>query len=60
MTEDFRDADEGDFGIVGDNVNAGLAHLRTAHAEEGHVRALLQGGGEARGVHIPGSFACGK
>jgi hypothetical protein len=60
VAEDFRDADDGDFGIIGDNVNASGAHLWAAHAEEGHIDPLLQGGCQARSVHIPGSFACGK
>src|ERR1700730_12031450 len=33
VAEDFGDADDGDFGIVGDDVDAGGAHLRTAHTE---------------------------
>src|SRR5690349_16053762 len=58
--EDFGDADNGDFGIVGDDFDAGGAHLRTAHAENGDVQALLERGGEASGVHVSGSFAGGE
>ena len=39
MAEDFGDADDGDFGIVGDDVDASGAHLRAAHAEDFHVGA---------------------
>ena len=59
VAENFRDADDRDFFIVGDDVNACGAHLRAAHAEESDVHAFLKRGGEAGGVHIPGSFACG-
>ena len=41
MTENFRDADDGHFGIIGDDVNAGGAHLRAAHAEESDVEAFF-------------------
>ncbi len=37
----FGNADDGDFGIVGDDVDAGGAHLGAAHAEDGNVEALL-------------------
>ena len=43
VLEDFGDANDGDFGIVGDDVNAGGAHLRAAHAEEGHVACVAAG-----------------
>lgn len=59
MAESFRDADDGDFGVVGDDVNARGAHLRAAHAKERDVHAFLQSRGETRGVHVPGSFAGG-
>ena len=48
MAEDFGDADDGDFGVVGDDVHAGGAHLRAAHAEDFYVGALL--GGRWRGA----------
>ena len=60
MAENFRDADNGDFFVIGDDVHACRAHLRAAHAEEGDVHAFLERGGEACGVHIPGSFASGN
>ena len=60
VAEDFGDADDGDFGVVSNDVNASGAHLRTAHAEESEVgKALLKSGGEACGVHIPRDFASG-
>ena len=49
----------GDFLVIGDDVNACSAHLRAAHAEESYVHAFLESSGQARGIHIPGSFACG-
>src|SRR6202040_4232383 len=52
MTENFGYANDGDLGIVGDDVDASGAHLRPPHAEDFFVVALLQGGGEARGVHV--------
>jgi hypothetical protein len=60
MAEDFGDTDDGDFGVVGDDVDAGGAHLRAAHAEDFYVGALLERGGEARGVHVARSFAGGE
>ncbi len=54
------DSDDGDFRIVGDDFDAGSAHLRTAHAENQDVQALLQRGCKARGVHVSGSFAGGE
>ena len=60
MAEDFGDADDGDFGVVGDDVNACGAHLWAAHAEDFYVGALLEGGGEAGGVHVAGGFAGGE
>ena len=60
MAENFRDAEDGDFGIIGDDINACGAHLRAAHAEERDIHAFLQCSREARGVHVPGSFACGN
>ena len=60
MSEDFGDADDGDFGVVGDDVDAGCAHLRAAHAEDFYVGAWLEGGGEAGGVHVAGGFAGGE
>ena len=42
MAEDFGDADDGDFGVVGDDVHARGAHFRrAAHAEDLHVGAFL-------------------
>src|SRR5689334_8914217 len=58
--QDFGDAHDGNFRIIGDDLDARGAHLRAAHAEDGDVEALLQSGGEPRGVHVPGSFAGGK
>src|ERR1700737_3413593 len=55
--EDFGDADDGHFGVVGDDVDAGGAHLRAAHAEDFEVSALLERNGQARGVHVAASFA---
>ena len=52
--------DYGDFGIVGDDVYPRCAHLRAAHAEDFDVGALLQGGGQARGVHVAAGFAGGE
>ena len=60
MAEDFSDADDGDFGVVGDDVDARGAHLWAAHAEYFDVGALLEGGGEAGGVHVAGGFAGGE
>ena len=60
MAEDFGDADDGDFGVVGDDVYARGAHLRAAHAENFYIGALLEGGGEAGGVHVAGGFAGGE
>ncbi len=60
MAEDFGDADDGDFGVVGDDVHACGTHLRAAHAENFYVGAFLEGGGEARGVHVAGGFAGGE
>src|SRR5258708_19997913 len=58
--EHFGDSDDGDLRIVSDDFDAGGAHLGAAHAEDCDVEALLQGGGEAGGVHVPGSFAGGE
>src|ERR1700682_2056421 len=41
MAEDFGDASDGDFGVVGDDVDAGGTHLRATHAEDFEVGALL-------------------
>ena len=60
VAEDFGDADDGDFGVVGDDVDAGGAHLRATHAEDFYVGALLDSGGEAGGVHVAGGFAGGE
>lgn len=59
MAENFRNANDGDFGVVGNDVNAGGAHLRATHAKERDVHAFLQSRGETGGVHVPGSFAGG-
>jgi len=53
----FRDAENGYFGVVGDDIGARGAHLRSAHAENFHVRSLLQLGGKARGIHVSARFA---
>ena len=58
--EDFGDAYDGNFGIISDDFNAGGAHMRPAHAEEGYLEALLQSSSQTRGVHVPGSFTCGE
>src|SRR4029077_2255606 len=55
--KDFGDAHYRDFGVVGDDLDAGRAHLRATHAEERYVHALLESDGETGGVHITGSFA---
>src|SRR5712692_274625 len=34
VAEDFRDTYDGDFGVVGNDIDAGAAHLRAAHAED--------------------------
>src|SRR4029077_5508583 len=60
VAEDFGDADDGDFGVVGDDVDAGGAHLRAAHAENLKISALLQRGGEAGGVHVSAGFTGGE
>src|SRR6266478_2210558 len=60
VAEDFGDAEDGDFGIVGDDVDAGGAHLRAAHAEDFEIGALLERGGEASGVHVSAGFTGGK
>ena len=60
MAEDFGDADDGNFGIVGDDVHTRGAHLRAAHAKNFYVGALLEGGGEAGSIHVAGSFAGGE
>jgi hypothetical protein len=59
VAENLRDSDDRDFRIVGHDVNAGVAHLRTAHTEQSDVHALLQCGREPGSIHIPGCFACG-
>src|SRR5215472_10748860 len=58
--QDFSDAHDRNFRIIGDDLNAGGAHLRTAHAEYGDVDALLQSSGQPRCIHVPGSFAGGE
>ena len=45
MAEDFGYADDGDFGIVGDDIYPSGAHLGAAHAEDFEVGALFKGGG---------------
>ena len=37
MAENFGDTNDGDFGVVGDDVHAGGAHLRATHAEDFYV-----------------------
>src|SRR5438067_11928025 len=58
--QDFGDAHDGNFRIIGDDLHAGGEHLRPAHAENRHVEALFECGGQARSVHIPGGFTGGK
>src|SRR5205823_3429640 len=41
--EDFGDSNDRNFRIIGDDLDARSAHLRSAHAENRHVQALLQG-----------------
>src|ERR1700687_2119508 len=41
MAEDFGDANDGDLGVVGDDVDAGGTHVRATHAEDFEVGALL-------------------
>src|SRR5258708_37994877 len=41
MAEDFGDAYDGDFGIIGDDVDSSGAHLRAAHTEDFHSGTLL-------------------
>ena len=41
MRENFRDAEDRNFGIIGDNVHARGAHLITAHSENVDVRRVL-------------------
>ncbi len=60
MAQDFGYADDRDFRIVGDDVYACGAHLRAAHAEDLHIGALLEGGGQAGGVHVAAGFAGGE
>src|SRR5271168_1154761 len=40
VAKDFRDPDDGDFGIIGDDINASGAHLLSAHAEERNIHAF--------------------
>src|SRR5690348_9796745 len=56
----FGDPHDGNFRIIGDDFNASGAHLWPAHAEDGYVQALLQSGGQPRGIHVPGSFTGGE
>src|SRR2546426_1346466 len=58
--QDFGDAHDGNFGVIGDHFDAGGAHLRPAHSEDGDVEALLQRCGEPRGVHVSRSFTGGE
>src|SRR5215813_6197723 len=60
MTQDLRDPENGNLGIVRDDIHASRAHLRSAHSENFHVRVFLQFLCETRGVHIPARFARGK
>src|SRR5215472_9791792 len=57
--EDFGDSHDGNFGVIGDDVDACGAHLWAAHTEEGHVEALLQSNSQASSVHVSGGFAGG-
>src|SRR5713101_2726580 len=57
--EDFGDSHDRNLGIIGDDLDPGGAHLRPTHSEKGYVQALLERCGEARGVHVSGSFAGG-
>src|SRR5258708_18515585 len=59
-TDDLGEAYDGDFGIVGDDIDAGGAHLRAAHAEDLEIGTLLQRGGQAGGVHISAGFTGGE
>src|SRR5215470_8732690 len=56
----FRDAYNGDFGVVCDDFDASSKHLRPTHSEDPDIEALLQRGGEPRGVHVSGSFTGGE
>src|SRR6266487_4438086 len=53
----FGDTYNGNFRVVGNDLNASSAHLRSAHPENHHVHTLLQSCCETRGVHVSGSFA---
>jgi hypothetical protein len=41
MAEDFGYADDGDFGIVGDDIDSSGSHLGAAHAEDFEIGALF-------------------
>jgi hypothetical protein len=59
MLQDFGDPNDCHFGIVGDDFDAGGAHLRSAHTKYLNVQALTQRLGEARGIHVARRFAGG-
>ena len=56
FVQHFRDADDGDFVIIGNQLDARLGHSRTAHSEKMRAGAFAQGEGQACGVHVAGSF----
>src|SRR5258706_951365 len=60
VAEDLGDAYDGDFGVVGDDIDAGSAHLRAAHAEDLQIGALLQRSGQAGCVHVSARFTGGE
>ncbi len=56
---DFDNSYQGDFGAVGYEFDAGIAHASSAHAEELNVSARPQCRREPRRVHVAGCFAGG-
>ena len=58
--EHFGDSDDGNFRIIGDDLDARGAHLLPAHAEEVDIETLLQSGGKPGGIHVAGGFTGGE
>ena len=59
LVQHLRDADDGDFVIVGEQFDARLGHSRPTHSEKFRSGAFAQGDGKARRVHVAGSFPGG-
>src|SRR5271156_573475 len=60
FVQDFRDANDRNFVVVGDQFDPRFSHARATHSEKFRSGARAQGSGQPRGIHVTGCFSRGN